>query len=82
MTPPVIERYSELTNQQEALSIFVTAELLKLFVLARMKSKAVIFGRLGYVISAVQTPLALRVNPDSLRPIVYEAKWTPAKLAQ
>lgn len=78
MTPSVKGRF----NQQDALSIFLATDLLKLFVLARMKSKAVICGRLGYVISAVQTPLALRVNPDSPRPIVYEAKWTPAKLVQ
>lgn len=44
--------------------------LLKLFVLAWIKSKAVIFGRAGWVISAVWAPLALRANPDSPRAIV------------
>lgn len=48
----------------QAPSIPLSALLLKLFVLARIKSKAVIFGRAGGVISAVQAWLALRVNPD------------------
>lgn len=78
MTLPVIGCNSELGNQEEALGIFHAAELLKLFVLAGMKSKPVIFGRLGCVISAVRTPLDLRVNTDSPTAIVYEAYWTPA----
>lgn len=65
MTLPLATHYV----LKQAPSVFL-ALLLKLFVLAWIKSKAVIFGRAGWVISAVRASLALRANSDSPRAIV------------
>lgn len=63
--PPLTGRY---VLEQAPCVILVLVP--KLFVLAWIKSKAVIFGGAGWAISAVGDPLALRANPDFTKAIV------------